>query len=105
MIIKHIEIVFNYLTINKCRWQYINLFSIFFYNIILVVIMTETLYFTNPNHPNYQQLIIATAFLNQNLPQEKINNKYSPLNLVTPHGVLNQPITILIYLLRDKLIG
>ncbi len=62
--------------------------------------MTEALYFTKPNDPNYLQAQVAINFLGAKLNTEQINKKYDPLVLITPHGTLNQPNTILQYLAR-----
>lgn len=67
--------------------------------------MTQTLYFTKLNDPNYQQVIIAAEFINVNVVTELINKKYDPLILVTGSGMLNQPNTILMYLVRERLVG
>ena len=67
--------------------------------------MTQTLYFTKLNDPNYQQVIIAAEFINVNVVTEPINKKYDPLILVTGSGMLNQPNTILMYLVRERLVG
>lgn len=67
--------------------------------------MTEGLFFTRPNDPNYQQAQVAIAFLSLKTPTEQINKKYDPLVLLTPHGSLNQPNAILLYLASDRLTG
>ncbi len=67
--------------------------------------MADTLYYTKLNDPNYQQTLVAAHFLNLNLNPQEINKKYDPLILLTSFGTLNQPNTILLYLLRDQLVG
>ena len=67
--------------------------------------MSEGLYFTRPSDPNFQQAQIAIAFLSLKTPTEQINKKYDPLVLLTPHGSLNQPNAILLYLVGDRLRG
>jgi hypothetical protein len=48
---------------------------------------------------------ITASFLSVKLHTEIINKKYDPLTLVTPHGTLNQPNSILSYLAGDQLKG
>ncbi len=67
--------------------------------------MAEGLYFTRPNDPNFLQAQVASAFLNLQLNTEQINKKYDPLVLLTPHGTINQPNAILLYLVGDNLKG
>lgn len=67
--------------------------------------MAEGLYFTRPNDPNFLQAQVASAFLNLKLNTEQINKKYDPLVLLTPHGTINQPNAILLYLVGDNLRG
>lgn len=67
--------------------------------------MTEGLYFTKPNDPNYLQALVVISFLGLKINTEQINKKYDPLTLLTPHGTLSQPNTILLHLAGERLKG
>lgn len=100
----------SFISINKAIILLPYFFENFIYkrnpHIILISLrMAETLYFTSVNDPNHLQAVIAAQFAGIKLPEEQINKKYDPVNLLTPQGLLTQPNTILLYLLRDKMVG
>lgn len=62
--------------------------------------MTETLYYTNQNDPDYTQLLITAHFHQRTLTTTPINPKYPSTNLVTPEGIISQPNAIMLYLAK-----
>jgi hypothetical protein len=48
---------------------------------------------------------ITASFLSAKLHTEIVNKKYDALTLVTQHGTLNQPNSILSYIAGDQLKG
>ena len=67
--------------------------------------MTTTLYFTQPNEPNLQQIMVAMQFMGVDLKTQEINKKYDPLILLTPEGTITQPIAILQFLAKEPFAG
>ena len=62
--------------------------------------MTSTLYFTQANDPNLQQILVGMQFMGVNLKTQEINKKYDPLILLTPEGTITQPVAILQFLAK-----